>query len=136
MEKNRESKGRKLFPGIHKNPRNILGIFLYLIVLGASVTFNSCVGGYVATEPSYNEIYNRPASPGIGYIWIDGDWRWNHRSRIYVHDHGYWTRPRSGRSYESGHWYSGPRGQYWVRGRWNRDNEASRSSHDDNKTHR
>jgi hypothetical protein len=131
-----ELKGREWFSGINKNPGKTLRILLYLIVFtGACLTFSSCVGGYVLTEPSYDEAYNRPANPGIGYIWIDGDWRWNNRSNIYVHEHGYWTRPKTGRSYQSGHWESGPRGKYWVRGRWNRENNPSRRErdHDDNR---
>jgi hypothetical protein len=130
MKQITEPKHREWFSGLYNKPGKILGIFLYLIVFtGAFITFSSCVGGYVITEPSYNEVYVRPASPGIGYIWIDGDWRWNNRSHIYVHDHGYWTRPRPGRSYETGHWASGPRGKSWVRGRWNRENNASDRSH-------
>jgi hypothetical protein len=128
-----EPKGREWFPGIYKNPGKILGIFLYLIVFtGAGLTFSSCVGGYVITEPSYSEIYTRPASPGIGYIWIDGDWRWNSRTNNYVREHGYWTRPKTRHSYEEGHWESGPRGKYWVRGRWNRENRPSDRSNDRN----
>ena len=126
-----ESKDREWVPGISKKPGKILGIFLYLIVFTlACLTFSSCVGGYVITEPSYNEVYVRPPSPGIGYIWIDGDWEWNNRSNIYVHEHGYWARPKTGRSYESGHWESGPQGKFWVKGRWNRENKASDHVHD------
>jgi len=52
----------------------------------------------------------------MGYLWIDGDWRWNSQSNSYVHEHEYWTRPKTGRTYEAGHWESGPRGKLWVRG--------------------
>ena len=126
-----EPKDREWFSGVYKNPGKTLGIFLYLIVFtGACMTFSSCVGGYVVTEPSYNEVYERPASPGIGYIWIDGDWRWDYRTHVYAHEHGYWTRPKIHRSYEAGHWENGPRGKSWVRGRWNRENNASGRAHD------
>jgi hypothetical protein len=126
-----ETNDRKWFTGKYIKNGKILGIFLYVIVFtGACVAFSSCAAGYVVTEPSYNDVYDRPVSPGLGYIWIDGDWRWNHRSNIYVHEHGYWTRPRTGQSYEPGHWESGPRGKSWVKGRWERRNNASGHVHD------
>jgi hypothetical protein len=126
-----EIKGRKVFTGIFKKPGKISRIILFLIVFtGACITFNSCVGGYVVSEPLYDDVYDRPASPGIGYIWIDGDWLWDRQTHNYVHEHGYWTRPRSGRSYEKGHWESGPRGKYWAKGRWNRENNEQGRTHD------
>ena len=126
-----ELKRREWFPGIYKKPGKIFRIFLFLIVFaGAGLTFNSCVGGYVASEPAYDDVYDRPASPGVGYIWIDGDWQWNRQNHIYVHNHGYWARAKSGRSYERGHWESEPRGKYWVKGRWNREAQGRDHDHD------
>ena len=127
-----ELKSWKWFPRIYKNPGKIFGIFLYLIVFTvACLTFNSCVGEYVAAEPLYDDVYNRPASPGTEYIWIDGDWLWNRQTHVYMHEHGYWARPKPGRSYETGHWESEPRGKFWVKGRWNRENKAPvRAQHD------
>lgn len=131
MKTIKELKSREWFPILYKNPGKIFRIFLFLIVFaGACLTFNSCVGGYVASEPVYDDVYDRPASPGIGYIWIDGDWRWNRQSHNYVHDHGYWARSKSGHSYKKGHWESEPRGKYWVKGRWNRENKAADRAHD------
>jgi hypothetical protein len=131
MKTIKKIKNRVSFPGLYNNPCKIFRIFLYLIVFtGACMTFSSCAGGYIAAEPSYNDVYDRPVSPGIGYIWIDGDWRWNRQTHNYVHDHGYWARPKQGRSYETGHWESEPRGKYWIKGRWNRENKTPSREHD------
>jgi hypothetical protein len=125
-----ELKDREWFPITYKTPGKMFRTLLYLIIFtGACLTFSSCAGGYVAMEPSYDEGYERPVSPGIGFIWIEGDWHWNYRTHGYVHDHGYWARSKRGRSYEAGHWGSEPRGKYWVKGRWNRENKESDRSH-------
>jgi hypothetical protein len=74
MKTIKEPKVREWLPVIKNNSGKLLRVFLYLIVFtGACVTFSSCFAGYVASEPSYNEVYDRPVSPGMGYIWIDGD---------------------------------------------------------------
>lgn len=99
-------------------------IFSYLVFWGGiGLIVNSCAG-YVGTEPSFIE-YERPARPGESYIWIDGGWRWDARSHVYVQQHGYWDRPRSGRSYIQGHWQASPRGKTWVRGHWGRGVEGN-----------
>jgi hypothetical protein len=124
------------FDGAYREMKKYLRLFLYLLIFAiVGMSFTSCVGGYVATEPVYSG-YDRPASPGVGYIWIDGDWNWNRQSRSYEHEHGYWTKSKEGRAYQSGHWESGPRGKSWVRGRWNKQNEkANKADHDRDHIH-
>ncbi len=102
--------------------------FLYLIIFtGFGMLFNSCAGGYgyVSSEPDYQFNYTRPESPAEGYIWINGDWLWDNSSRTYIRQPGYWTRPRTGRTYDAGRWASSPEGKYWIRGRWSKENERS-----------
>jgi len=131
MKTSTELKGREWFHITHKTTGRIFRTLIYLIIFtGACLTFNSCVAGYVAMEPSYNEVYERPISPGVGFIWIEGDWHWNYRTHSYIHEQGYWARSKPGRSYEAGHWGNEPRGKYWVRGRWNRENKELGHSHD------
>jgi hypothetical protein len=69
----------------------------------------------VSSQPAV-PYYARPAAPGVGYVWIDGDWYW--RSNRYVYRHGYWARPRGHRAWVGGHWVHTPRGFYWQRGHW------------------
>jgi hypothetical protein len=93
-------------------------------LLGIGLFLNSCMGGYVATEPSYMS-YNRPQQPGNLYIWIDGNWSWNNQSHGYVQKTGYWTKPRQNQTYVSGYWQASPRGKSWVGGHWQKQNSRN-----------
>jgi hypothetical protein len=91
---------------------------IYIISLvGIASLFNACSAGYVSVEPTYQGVY-RPARPGESYIWIEGNWYWNNRTRSYSHGDGYWSQPRQGRYYEQGHWTKTRRGYRWVPGGW------------------
>jgi hypothetical protein len=108
-------------PEVHpKAIRGVKLVIFILLVFGSGLVFNSCAG-YVSSEPSYVE-YDRPLRPNATYIWIEGGWRWDGRSHVYVQRPGYWGKPRMGRSYESGHWQSTPRGKRWVDGHWQKEN--------------
>ncbi len=74
-------------------------ICFLLIFAGTAAVFNSCEVGWVATEPSYNNEIERPVRPGNDYIWIEGDWRWDHGRNHYEREPGYWARPRPMFSY-------------------------------------
>lgn len=108
------------------NAAMFLRIFCYSVIFTLmSLALSSCAGGYVATEPAYDIVYDRPLAPSRAHIWIEGDWHWDHRSRVYVHEPGYWVLPRSDREYRSGHWESGPRGKYWSKGYWERSRKEN-----------
>lgn len=87
---------------------------------GIGLLFNSCMAGYVASEPSYVE-YSRPQRSNEAQIWIDGDWNWNRQTNVYVQKTGYWENPRRGQTYMSGHWQTTPHGKSWTKGRWQSD---------------
>jgi hypothetical protein len=92
--------------------------FIYLISLtGIGLFFTSCMGGYMASEPTYTE-YARPPRLNETQIWIDGDWGWNNQSHVYVQRTGYWTNPRQGQSYVAGSWKTSQRGKSWTKGHW------------------
>ena len=104
-------------------------IFSYMVLLvGIVVVFNSCIGGYIATEPSYVE-YDRPQRSSDTQIWIEGDWSWNNQTHVYVQKAGYWDRPRQGQSYVNGSWHSSARGKSWSKGHWQRDAHQGNNSH-------
>lgn len=91
---------------------------IYITMLaGFGLFFNSCMTGYVASEPTSIEI-TRPSRPSELHIWIDGDWSYNQRSHTYVQRNGYWAKPYHGRTYVSGHWQNNARGHSWVSGHW------------------
>jgi hypothetical protein len=87
-----------------------------LAALGGSLFLSSCEGEYYVTDQPAEVVYDRPAVPYDGAIWIDGDWVWNGGS--YVYTRGLWERPRGGRTWVRGSWYHGSRGYAWHRGRW------------------
>jgi hypothetical protein len=117
--------GNKLEPLLNaKNPnvfakvgRPFKMLFYATSLVGIGLLFNSCMAGYIATEPAYVE-FDRPPRPSEGYIWINGDWAWNRQTHVYVQNAGYWEKPRQGRTYVSGHWQSSPKGKYWTKGHW------------------
>ena len=98
-----------------------------LAVMGFCV--NSCVAGYVETEPAYVE-YSRPPRPSSMHIWIDGDYAWNNQTHVYVQRAGYWEQPRQGQVFVTGHWQSGPKGKSWTNGRWEKQgNQKNKTRH-------
>jgi hypothetical protein len=104
--------------GVYAKVGKYMKLFIYLTLLtGIGIVFNSCMGGYVASEPSYVD-YARPQRLNDNQIWIDGDWGWNSRSHVYVQRAGYWENPRQGQSYVSGKWQTTARGKSWIKGHW------------------
>ena len=103
-----------------KPGRNFRKVIYIAALAGMGFALNSCMAGYVASEPSYME-YSRPSRPNNVSIWIDGDWGWNSRSHAYVQKTGYWESPRQGKRYVSGRWQSTPIGKSWIKGRWERE---------------
>jgi hypothetical protein len=58
----------------------------------------------------------RPFSPGIGGVWIEGEWFWNGRN--YDWRNGYWSHPINGYRWVPGNWKSRSSGWYWHTGHW------------------
>lgn len=85
-------------------------------MLALMISLAGCAGEYiVSTQPS-EPYYVRPASPGVGYVWVDGDWYW--RGGRYVYRNGYWARPHGARVWVGGSWYRHGNGYRWRRGYW------------------
>lgn len=97
-------------------------------LIGIGLLFNSCIGGYIATEPVYVEN-NRPSRPSNLHIWIDGGWIWSSQSHNYVHQNGYWEQPRENRTYVEGYWQTTPRGKTWKPGHWQRKGHQGGNRH-------
>jgi WXXGXW repeat (2 copies) len=86
-----------------------------MLMISFVVALSGCAGGYVAEQPA-DVVYDRPVSPGVGYVWIDGDWFWS--GGRYQWHAGHWDRPRAGRAWVRGSWHSSGRGYHWQRGHW------------------
>ena len=118
--------------GVYGKIGRYVKIFSYMVLLfGFGIVFNSCMGGYVASEPSYTE-YARPPRPSETHIWIDGDWNWNNQTHVYVQKAGYWDAPRHGQSYIKGNWETTQRGKSWNKGHWQKDSQQKNTHHQDN----
>jgi len=89
-----------------------------LAALGGTLILSSCAGEYYVADQPAEVVYERPAPPYEGAIWIEGDWVWT--GGRYVRSHGYWARPSGGRTWVAGGWHHGPRGYAWHRGHWRR----------------
>lgn len=88
-----------------------------LTAFGGVMLLSSCAGDYyVSDEPTDDVVYERPAAPFEGAIWIDGDWTWS--SGHYVHQRGHWERAREGHRWVAGSWDHNDRGYRWHRGHW------------------
>lgn len=93
--------------------------FVILSLFASTIVFNSCgPSRYTVTEQPVAPVYERPASPGAGYAWVDGDWYWS--GGRYTYRNGYWARPRGHRVWAGGSWVRGGNGYYWRRGYWRR----------------
>jgi len=91
-----------------------LGIICFALTLAFAEM--GCTGEAYVTEQPADVVYTRPASPGDGYVWIEGDWYYS--GGHYVHRNGYWSRPRTGRTWVTGSWQHTSKGYRWQKGRW------------------
>ncbi|MEO6315966.1 MAG: YXWGXW repeat-containing protein [Chitinophagaceae bacterium] len=90
--------------------------YLVFCLLFGTLLLGSCGSTrVVATRPA-DVIYTRPASPGSGYVWINGDWYW--RGGRYEWQQGRWDRGRLGHNWNEGTWRQSRRGWRWNRGHW------------------
>jgi hypothetical protein len=116
--------------GVFDRVGKYIKIFSYLLLLiGIGIIFNSCIGGYVASEPSY-VVYARPPQPSTIYFWVDGDWSWNNQTHLYIQKAGYWEKPRQGQTFHEGYWQSNQHGKSWSKGHWvNQSNKNKNDNH-------
>jgi len=73
---------------------------------------------YVRVGPPAPIVEVRAVSPGRGFIWVPGYYRWDGRGYIWMA--GTWQRPPRARArWVPGHWARDRRhGWYFVEGRW------------------
>ena len=84
-------------------------------IAGGATAANAQV--YVQAAPPAPIYEAVPGSPGAGYYWIPGHWRWNGYRYVWIRGH-YSYRPYAGAVWRPGRWVYGPNGYYWVEGHW------------------
>lgn len=89
----------------------------YFLIFVLGLIFNACRPAYVSVRPTHTNI-ERPMSPSINHVWVDGNWVYNRRTHTYSKDNGYWAKSNRGKKYTQGRWKSTQKGDYWVPGRW------------------
>jgi hypothetical protein len=96
-----------------------------LAVSLALVAALGCAGGmtvgvvYAERRPPPDRVEVVVASPGPGYAWVPGYWRWEHHD--YFWTPGRWVRVHRGyHRWAPGHWEHRAHQWYWVEGRWAR----------------
>lgn len=87
-----------------------------MAALGGTLFLASCAGDYYVADQPADVVYERPAPPYDGAVWIEGDWVWV--DGHYAHQHGHWARARNGRAWVQGNWEHSNRGYRWHRGHW------------------
>jgi hypothetical protein len=90
--------------------------FGLMIALAGSLFMSACAGSYYVTAQPVEPVYERPAVPYAGAVWIDGEYTWSGGTYVYVR--GHWDRPRNGRAWVRGNWERTNRGYRWHRGHW------------------
>ncbi|HZZ75914.1 MAG TPA: hypothetical protein VFE04_08315 [Puia sp.] len=93
-----------------KNYLLALSILSFTVLVG-------CSAGYVTERPS-EVVYTRPVSPGVGYVWINGEWEYSGHN--YHWREGSWQKPREGHTWKPGYWENNEKGYRWHKGEWQR----------------
>jgi len=88
--------------------------FLAFTILSC-LTLVGCSAGYVANRPP-DLRYARAVSPGPGYVWTSGNWKWN--GRKYYWKEGSWQRSKAGSTWKSGYWEHNANGYKWHKAHW------------------
>jgi WXXGXW repeat (2 copies) len=91
------------------------------LLLGASLVAGACAGAsggiYVRTGPPPVRREVVLVSPGPGYVWVPGYYRYERSAYVWVG--GRYERPPRGRTrWVEGHWRENRSGWYYVEGHW------------------
>lgn len=74
----------------------------------------------VVHKPVRHVVYHRTAVPVVrsGYVWIDGHYRWNKRTRSYIWVDGRYVKQKRGKVWRHGYWKPVRGGYVYVPGGW------------------
>jgi hypothetical protein len=57
-------------------------------------------------------------TPGPGMEWIDGQWKWDKKTKQYVWVPGHWVKGKPNHIWVPGKWVNVDGGVVWVPGKW------------------
>jgi hypothetical protein len=95
--------------------KTISKLCLMLATSATMLTACSVQSWYVVRERPVESVYERPAPPYSGAVWISGEWEWRHDH--YEHINGHYEHA-STRVWVEGHWRQVPTGWVWDKGHW------------------
>ena len=72
----------------------------------------------VKVKPVARQITVKPSFIRPGYMWTEGYWKWNNRSKTYIWINGKVIRKKKNKAWINGHWTRRSGGYYYVRGHW------------------
>lgn len=72
----------------------------------------------VVHKPMNHITYHRPAVVRSGYVWIDGHYRWDRRTRSYIWIDGTYVRQQPGKVWVAGQWVKVRGGWVYQPGSW------------------
>jgi hypothetical protein len=93
---------------------------LFLAIVALLLNISSSSAQVVKDKPKEPNLFNekREAKPGPGYIWIDGEWKYNKKKELYEHQSGKWEKEKDGHAWVNGHWEREAGGYKWEPGHW------------------
>jgi WXXGXW repeat (2 copies) len=97
--------------------------FFTIAVFAVSLTAAACASAaprgrvYVRVGPPAPIVETRVVSPGPGFVWVPGFYRWQRAGYVWVP--GRWDRPPRARAvWVPARWVHARRGWYLVEGHW------------------
>jgi WXXGXW repeat (2 copies) len=101
--------------------KSIIGL-LGAAAVGSMLMFTSAPASYAAelvvkVAPPALRVEVVPRSPGAGYAWRPGYWRWNGYHHVWTGG-VYLRRPHPGAEWTAGRWEDRPGGHVWIGGHW------------------
>jgi hypothetical protein len=94
-----------------------------LVLTGSLIGTVACASAaprgrmYLRVGPPAPIVETRVVSPGPGYVWLPGFYRWEGRNYVWIP--GRWDRaPRAHARWVPAHWVHDRRGWYMAEGRW------------------
>lgn len=94
--------------------KKLSSLFVAVAIFFTVAGFTGCK--VTATTRPADVVVVRPPQPGPNYVWISGDWLWEHSA--WKWHEGYWAEPRPHHVWVGGGWYHRGRGWGWHPGHW------------------
>jgi len=89
--------------------------YLLAVSMLSCILLPACAPGYVSKKPP-DVVYVRPASPGRGYVWTTGEWKYS--GGRYHWREGSWQKPVKSHTWKAGYWEKNKKGYRWHKGGW------------------